>query len=135
MKIKHLIALALLLVVVGASSVFDCATSSKVAQNGARKNVQSIKNTATLRAEGINVSVSDNGVSGSTGSSSSTSLSWTNRNSWISDISGRGGYTGLVYRVTVNSAAFAIHHGEEFLARTRPLNFVVLDAALKEMSS
>lgn len=90
---------------------FDWATSSKARQGGARKAIQSIKNTATLRAEGINVTVSNSGASGGTGLSSSTSLSWTNTNSWISDLSGRGGYTGLVYRVTVNSAAFGVHQG------------------------
>ena len=90
---------------------FGWATSSKTTQNGACKDVQSIKNTATLKAEGINVTVSNSGVSGSTGMSSSVSLSWTNKNSWISDLSGRGGYTGLVTRVTVNSAAFAVHQG------------------------
>lgn len=90
---------------------FNWATSSKTTERGARKKVQSIKNTATLRAEGINVTVSNAGVSGGTGFSSSTSLSWTNKNSWISDLSGKGGYTGLIYRVTVNSAAFAVHRG------------------------
>ena len=90
---------------------FDWATSSKATVNGGRKAIQSIKNTATLRAEGINVTVSNSGASGGTGLSSSTSLSWTNTNSWISDLSGRGGYTGLVYRVTVNSAAFGVHQG------------------------
>jgi len=90
---------------------FDWATSSKATQAGARKAIQSIKNTATLRAEGINVTVSNAGASGGTGLSSSTSLSWTNTNSWISDLSGRGGYTGLTYRVTVNSAAFGVHQG------------------------
>lgn len=90
---------------------FSWATSAKATERGARKKVQTIKNTATLRAEGINVTVSNSGVSGGTGLSSSTSLSWTNKNSWISDLSGKGGYTGLVYRVTVNSAAFAVHQG------------------------
>lgn len=90
---------------------FDWSTSAKATEGGTRKPIQSIKNTATLRAEGLNVTVSNNGISGGTGLSSSTSLSWTNSNSWISDLSGRGGYSGLVYKVTVNSAAFGVHQG------------------------
>lgn len=90
---------------------FDWVTSSKTYLGSATKKVNTIKNTATLRAEGINVSVSNGGVSGGAGVSSQVSLSWTNNNAWISDLSGRSGYTGILWRFTVNSAAFATYNG------------------------
>lgn len=90
---------------------FNWSTSAKATKGGKPFAIQSIKNTATLKATGIGVTVSTGGVSGSTGTASTRTLSWTNKNRWISDLSGRGGYTGLLWRVTVNSSAFGVHKG------------------------
>ncbi|TXK18817.1 hypothetical protein [Homoserinibacter sp. GY 40078] len=89
----------------------DFATSSKTTLNGKSKNVEQIRNTATIEARGINPSVSlPKGVGGS-GTASSKSIAWTNKNSWISDLSGTASYSGLTISVHVNSSAFALHQG------------------------
>ena len=89
----------------------DFVTSSKTTKGGARFNVSTIKNTATVEARGINASVSlPKGVSVG-GSSSAKAISWTNNNAWISDLSGRASYSGLTVSLHVNSAAYAFHSG------------------------
>lgn len=60
---------------------------------------------------GISVSISNGGVSGGTGGSSTVTLHWTNTNQPISDLSGRAGYTGVLWRFAVGSDAFAVHDG------------------------
>lgn len=89
----------------------DFVTSSKTTKGGARFNVSTIKNTATVEARGINPSVSlPKGVSVG-GASNAKAISWTNNNAWISDLSGRATYTGLTVSLHVNSAAYAFHSG------------------------
>ncbi|MGV8885933.1 MAG: hypothetical protein ACOH1T_10170 [Microbacteriaceae bacterium] len=89
----------------------DFVTSSKTTKAGARFNVSTIKNTATVEARGINPSVSlPKGVSVG-GASNSKSISWTNNKAWIADLSGRATYTGLTISLHVNSAAYAFHSG------------------------
>lgn len=90
---------------------FYWATSSKTTVNGYARYVSTIKNTPTLRAEGVMVSISNGGVSGSTGVVSEVTLSWTNNNAWISDLSGRTSWTGVLWRFTVYSFAFAFTSG------------------------
>jgi len=89
----------------------DFVTSSKTTKAGARFNVSTIKNTATVEARGINPSVSlPKGVSVG-GAANAKSISWTNNTAWISDLSGRATYTGLTVSLHVNSAAYAFHSG------------------------
>lgn len=45
------------------------------------------------------------------GSNATKSLSWTNSNAWISDISGRASFSGAVATFKVNSAAFGLDRG------------------------
>ena len=88
----------------------DFATSSKTTLNGNVAYSSTIKNTATVEARGISASISLSGPN-VTGSKSSKSISWTNNNSWISDLSGRASYGGVTFSVHVNSAAFTVYKG------------------------
>jgi hypothetical protein len=63
------------------------ATSSKALKNGSAYKVSTIKNVATISAHGIAVSISTS-PSGSIVDSDTRRLSWTNYNTWISDLSG-----------------------------------------------
>ncbi|GAB3078173.1 hypothetical protein GCM10027053_48160 [Intrasporangium mesophilum] len=63
------------------------ATSSKALKNGSAYKVYTITNAATISAHGIAVSISTS-PSGSIVDSDTRRISWTNYNTWISDISG-----------------------------------------------
>jgi len=94
-----------------AGGSFDFVTSSKTTKSGAKYKVATIKNTATVEARGINPSVGIPGGVGVTGDKNTKSISWTNNNAWISDLSGTASYSGLTASLHVNSAAFAFHNG------------------------
>lgn len=85
------------------------ATSTKVTKNGARYNVSQVKNTATLNAYGIGASVGP--ISASGGSGSSVSGSWTNYNTWISDLSGTAKPNWLTWGMNACSTASAVTRG------------------------
>lgn len=93
------------------NSRFDWKTSSKASKSGSAFKVATIKNTATMQATGVAVSVSGSGLSGSTGITSKYSLSWTNNKASISDLSGRSQTKGILLKFSVNSLAFATHAG------------------------
>ena len=94
-----------------AGGTFDFVTSSKTTKSGAKFKVATIKNTATVEARGVNPSVGIPGGVGVTGDRNTKSISWTNNNAWISDLSGKASYSGLTASLHVNSAAFAFHNG------------------------
>jgi hypothetical protein len=94
-----------------AGGSFDFVTSSKTTKAGSKFKVATIKNTATVEARGINPSVGIPGGVGVTGDKNTKSISWTNNNAWISDLSGTASYSGLTASLHVNSAAFAFHSG------------------------
>jgi hypothetical protein len=94
-----------------AGGSFDFVTSSKTTKSGAKYKVATIKNTATVEARGVNPSVGIPGGVGVSGDKNTKSISWTNNNAWISDLSGTASYSGLTASLHVNSAAFAFHNG------------------------
>ncbi len=63
------------------------ATSAKALRSGSAYTVSTIKNVATVAAHGISVSISTS-PSGTITSNSVRTISWTNYNTWIADISG-----------------------------------------------
>lgn len=63
------------------------ATSAKALRSGSAYTVSTIKNVATVAAHGVSVSISTS-PSGTITSSSVRTISWTNYNTWIADISG-----------------------------------------------
>lgn len=97
------------------SFVTSCSwsTSTKVTKNGARYNVSQVKNTATLNAFGIGASVGP--ISASGGSGSSVSGSWTNYNTWISDLSGTAKPNWLTWGMNACSSGFALKQGVKAL--------------------
>lgn len=91
------------------SSACSWSTSTKVTKNGARYNVSQVKNTATLNAYGIGASVGP--ISAGGGSGSSVSGSWTNYNTWISDLSGTAKPNWLTWGMNACSTGFALTQG------------------------
>ena len=85
------------------------ATSTKVTKNGVRYNVSQVKNTATLNAYGIGASVGP--ISAGGGSGSSVSGSWTNYNTWISDLAGNASPNWLTWGMNACSSGFALTQG------------------------
>ncbi len=91
------------------SSSCSWSTSTKVTKNGSRYNVSQVKNTATLNAYGIGASVGP--ISAGGGSGSSVSGSWTNYNTWISDLSGTAKPNWLTWGMNACSTGFALTQG------------------------
>lgn len=94
-------------------STCSWSTSTKVTKNGARYNVSQVKNTATLNAYGIGASVGP--ISAGGGSGSSVSGSWTNYNTWISDLSGTARPNWLTWGMNACSSGFALTQGVKAL--------------------